>query len=146
KKTAAAAAPVPAHLRAKQKLREALALISDPNAFCTAVSGIVRYYLEERFRFRAPERTTEEFLVELQATDLLLPDQKQTLGEFLQSWGLVKFARLEPTENELRALYESADRLIDETAPTYSLAPAGGPPPLAPPPARPPALPATHSS
>ncbi len=133
-KRAAAVAPVlPAHLRAKQKLREALALISDPNAFCTAVSGIVRFYLEERFRFHAPERTTEEFLIELQATNLLLPEQKQTLGDFLPRCDLVKFARLEPTETELRALFESADRLIDETAPTFSLNQPGATPPSIPP-------------
>ena len=146
KQAAQSAVPVPPHLRAKQKLRDALALISDPNAFCTAVSGIVRIYLEERFRFHAPERTTDEFLFELQATDLLLADQKQTLAAFLQRCDLVKFARLEPTETELRGIYDSADRLIDETAPTFSLnSPPAIPPPLSPP-IRPPALPVTGPS
>ena len=106
---------VPAHVRARQKLEQALALISDPRLFCIEVSDIVRWYLEERFEFRAPERTTEEFLLELRATELLTPDQKQSLGEFLQSCDLVKFARYEPPETELRALYDSALRLIDET-------------------------------
>ena len=59
--------PVPAHVRAKQKLEEALALISQPKPFCILVSDTIRTYLEERFDFRAPERTTEEFLHELQA-------------------------------------------------------------------------------
>src|SRR5438094_511306 len=54
--------PVPAHVRAKQKLDEALALISQPKPFVIAVSDAARTYLEERFQFRAPERTTEEFL------------------------------------------------------------------------------------
>ena len=57
--------PIPAHIRAKQKLAEALALISQPKAFCILVSDTVRFYLEERFEFHAPERTTEEFLREL---------------------------------------------------------------------------------
>src|ERR1043166_9278402 len=61
----------PAHVRAKKKLEEALALISQPKPFCILVSDTVRFYLEERFTFRAPERTTEEFLYELQNTDLL---------------------------------------------------------------------------
>jgi hypothetical protein len=145
KRTAASLAPVlPPHLRAKQKLREALSLISDPNPFCTAVSGIVRNYLEERFRFHAPERTTDEFLLELQATNLLLPEQKLSLGEFLQRCDLVKFARLEPTEIELRALFDSADRLIDETAPTFSLnQPPAKLPPFKPV-VRPPPLPAAR--
>src|ERR1041385_4289826 len=146
----ASLAPVlPPHVRAKQKLREALALISDPNPFCTAVSGVLRNYLEERFRFHAPERTTDEFLLELQATNLLLPDQKQSLGEFLQRCDLVKFARLEPTETELRALFDAADRLIDETRPPFSLnQPLAGPPPANPPSfrpvVRPPPLPAAR--
>src|SRR5258705_218359 len=74
---------IPAHVRAKQKLQEALALIAQPRQFCILVSDTVRWYLEERFDFRAPERTTEEFLYELQGTNLLTPDQKGSLGEFL---------------------------------------------------------------
>jgi hypothetical protein len=109
--------PVPAHIRAKQKLEEALALLSQPKPFCTLVSDTIRFYLEERFNFRAPERTTEEFLHELRNTNLLLPDQKGSLGEFLKRCDLVKFARYEPGEPELRDLHQSAVRLVDETEP-----------------------------
>src|ERR1019366_597283 len=84
---------VPPHIRAKQKLREALALIGQPREFCILVSDTVRWYLEERFDFHAPERTTEEFLYELQETNLLTPDQKESLGEFLKRCDLVKFAK-----------------------------------------------------
>jgi len=73
--------------------------------------------LEERFRFHAPERTTEEFLYELRETNLLTPDQKDGLGEFLKRCDLVKFARYEPREPELRDLHESALRLVEETEP-----------------------------
>ena len=109
--------PVPAHLRAKQKLKEALELIAQPKPFCIAVSDTLRFYLEERFNFHAPERTTEEFLHELQATDRLLPDQKESLGEFLKRCDLVKFAQYEPREPELRELHDSAVRLVEETEP-----------------------------
>jgi hypothetical protein len=51
----------------------------------------------------------------LQATDRLLPDQKESLGEFLKRCDLVKFARYEPREVELRDLYDAAVRLVDET-------------------------------
>jgi hypothetical protein len=34
------------------------------------VSNILRHYIEHRFDLRAPERTTEEFLIELQWTDV----------------------------------------------------------------------------
>jgi hypothetical protein len=127
---------IPAHVRAKQKLEAALGLLGQPREFCIMVSGTIRYYLEERFNFRAPERTTEEFLIELRKTNLLTPDQKESLGEFLKGCDLVKFARYEPGEAELRDLHASAVRLVEETEPmpeptnaepvhTSSAAPAG---------------------
>lgn len=108
---------IPAHLRAKQKLEEALALLAQPKPFCIAVSDTVRAYLEERFEFRAPERTTEEFLRELQDTALLLRDQKESLGGFLTQCDLVKFAKYQPGENELRGMHAAALRLVEETEP-----------------------------
>src|SRR4051812_48765397 len=108
---------IPPHVRAKQRLKEALDLIGQPREFCTAVSDTIRSYLEERFNFHAPERTTEEFLYELRETNLLTPEQKDGLGEFLKRCDLVKFARYEPHEPELRDLHESALRLVDETEP-----------------------------
>jgi hypothetical protein len=115
---------LPPQARARQKLQEALGLIDRPKPFCVLVSDTVRFYLEERFKFRAPERTTEEFLHELQATDLLLPDQKQSLGEFLSVCDMVKFARYEPGPPELQALHDSAARLVDETEPQPEPAPS----------------------
>ena len=108
---------IPPHERARKKLEDALRIISEPEPFTVLVSDTIRVYLEERFSFHAPDQTTEEFLYELQNTELLTPDQKQTLGEFLSRCDLVKFARYEPTESELRELYDSANRLINETEP-----------------------------
>ncbi len=107
--------PTPPHIRARQRLHAALAHIQDPRVFCGEVSDALRIYLEERFRFHAPERTTEEFMIELQNTNILTAQQKQTLADFLQSCDLVKFARHEPTEAALRELHDSALRLVDET-------------------------------
>jgi hypothetical protein len=109
---------IPAHVRAREKLEEALALIGQPREFCILVSDTVRWYLEERFNFHAPERTTEEFLYELRETDLLMPEQKGSLAEFLKRCDLVKFARYEPGEPELRDLHASALRLVEETEPS----------------------------
>lgn len=109
--------PVPPHVRARRKLEEALRLLAEPRLFCIAVSDTLRVYLEERFSFRAPERTTEEFLLELQATDRLTPDQKQSLADFLGRCDLVKFAQYEPTELELRDLHAAALRLVNDTEP-----------------------------
>lgn len=108
---------IPPHVRARRRLDEALALIGQPEPFCTLVSDTLRVYLEERFRFHAPDRTTEEFLDELQSSPRLSLTQKQSLGDFLVRCDLVKFARYEPGELELRALHEAAVRLVDETAP-----------------------------
>jgi hypothetical protein len=118
--------PVPAHVRAKQKLAEALALIAQPKTFCILVSDTIRVYLEERFDFRAPERTTEEFLRELSGTNLLATEQKEKLGEFLECCDLVKFAKYEPGEPELRGLHSSALRLVEETEPVEVQSPESG--------------------
>src|SRR5436309_4772819 len=111
---------IPPHVRAKQRLQEALGLLGQPREFCIIVSDTIRYYLEERFDFRAPERTTEEYLYELRQPNLLTPDQKESLGEFLKRCDLVKFARYEPGEPELRDLHGSALRLVEETEPAPS--------------------------
>lgn len=124
--------PVPAHIRAKQKLQEALALIGQPKPFVIAVSDTARTYLEERFNFHAPERTTEEFLRELAGTKLLLSDQKESLANFLASCDLVKFAKYEPGEKELLELHGSAVRLVEETEPQPEPAAIAEPPLLQP--------------
>jgi hypothetical protein len=48
---------------------------------------------------------------------LLTLDQKQSLENFLASCDMIKFAKYEPTEMELRGLYDSALRLVNETEP-----------------------------
>lgn len=109
---------VPPHVRAKERLQRALDLLHTPEAFCVEVSSALRVYLEERFNFHAPERTTDEFLYELQASDLLTTEQKESLENFLTNCDLVKFARYDPTEVELKNLHAAAFRLVEETEPT----------------------------
>jgi hypothetical protein len=109
--------PIPAHEKARARLLESLSLLHQPRPFCILVSDTIRVYLEERFDLHAPERTTEEFLEELQTSPFLVLEQKQALGEFLARCDLVKFARYEPGEPELRGIYESALRLVEETQP-----------------------------
>lgn len=106
---------IPPHVVALDRLRAALALIGQPEPFCVEVSQIIRAYLEQQFKLHAPERTTEEFLGELQTSALLGLDQKRTLADFLMRCDLVKFARYEPGESELRSLYDAAVRLVEET-------------------------------
>ena len=107
----------PAHVLAWNKLQNALSLIHDAERFCTEVSLIVRVYLEERFDLHAPDRTTEEFLFELRSSEHLIDDHKDLLSRFLSECDMVKFAKAEPPENELRRLHEAATRLVSETQP-----------------------------
>lgn len=123
---------VSAHTKALAELEQALSLLSDPNAFCTRVSTILRRFLESRFNLHAPERTTEEFLHELRIIRRLTPDQKETLAGFLSQCDLVKFARLEPSEEELLHLHRTAKRLIQETEPEEQPQPQKPPPPALP--------------
>lgn len=136
KSTVAAVPDVPPHTRARERLHAALALLGRPEPFCVAVSHAVRVYLEERFDLRAPERTTEEFLAELQTSDLLELPHKTSLRDFLTRCDLVKFARFEPTEVELLELHAAALRLVDETEPRPFVAPGLPPAPGAAPPPR----------
>jgi hypothetical protein len=114
---------IPPHRRAKERLRGAAELISDPYAFCSLVSDVTRVYLEERFNLHAPDRTTEEFLDELRNSSRLNEEHKALLENFLTKCDLVKFAREEPTEPELRGLLDAALRLIDETREVEATAP-----------------------
>jgi len=116
----AAVPPIPPHVRARHALERALALLGDPKAFSIGVSDAIRSYLEERFQFHAPDRTTEEFLIELQGTNLLTTEQKLSLEGFLENCDLIKFAKYEPTETELRTLHAAALKLVNETEPRWA--------------------------
>lgn len=111
--------PQPPHILAWNKLQSSLDLIHDADLFCTEVSLIIRVYLEGRFDLQAPDRTTEEFLFELQTSKYLDDSHKNLLGDFLRECDLVKFAKAEPPENELRRLHEAAGRLVGETQPRF---------------------------
>lgn len=109
--------PVPAHVLARQRLEAALDLIQQPKPFIITVSDTLRTYLEDAFRLRAPEQTTEEFLIELQHSARLSEGQKTSLGDFLQSCDMVKFAKYEPRQSELRELHAYALELVAQTEP-----------------------------
>lgn len=83
--------------------------------FYERVSGILRYYIEDRFDLHAPERTTEEFLSELQGTDVLSPPNKELLREFLTHCDLVKFARHDPTTEQIQRTFDLVREFIEKT-------------------------------
>ena len=133
--------PPPPDARARTRLQEALQWIHQPERFCTVVSEILRTYLEARFGLRAPERTTEEFLAEMQTSGSLDLRHKQVLADFLTRCDLVKFAQANPGRPELEELHGVALRVVTETIPTAA-------PPVIPSsiPPRPPILPAERTS
>lgn len=113
---------------AHRKLRQAWALLGTPALFAEAVADILRVYLGQRFTFHAPERTTDEFLQELQRLPQMTDPQKTLLGQFLVFCDLSKFAQHDPTEEECRNLHAIAVQLINETAPAL---PGAVPPQIA---------------
>jgi len=109
----------PAHELAYERLR---ALIKDDlitvgkiKEFYERISDILRRYIEHRFDLRAPERTTDEFLTELQWTDALSTTDKESLGEFLRHCDLVKFAKYNPTAEQIQRTFDLVKDFIEKT-------------------------------
>ena len=83
--------------------------------YYTEVSDIIRHYLENRFMFRAPEMTTEEFLVSARDAAELISEHKNLLKSFLLCCDLVKFAKYAPGADEVNSIFDSAKHFIDQT-------------------------------
>jgi len=97
------------------------------------LSAIVRLYLEQRYDIRAPELTTEEFLLvatarpspagSTAAAGALgslsgngLDDEHRTLlSEFLERCDRVKFAGYRPESDESLATLDTARRFVEDT-------------------------------
>ncbi len=84
-------------------------------AFFVALSTVVRRYLERRFELRAPELTTEEFLVEAGASPDLGHEHQLMLQHFLHRADMVKFARMIPGADDIELAVQAASRFLDET-------------------------------
>ena len=85
------------------------------DAFYVELSGIVRRYLEDRFELRAPELTTEEFLASVGQSPDLSRDHQALLRDFLRQADLVKFAGVQPSNEDIEHSIDAARRFIDET-------------------------------
>jgi len=89
--------------------------------FYNGVSGILRHYIENRFALRAPEMTTEEFLVDIGDSSFLVGAHKQLLREFLAHCDLVKFAELAPTTDDIQKTFDSCKSFIEATKPAKAV-------------------------
>ena len=113
----------PSHILARKRLDAALEHLHDTRLFCVLVSDAIRKYLGDRFELRAPERTTEEFLGELQSSASLNASQKETLHSFLKQCDLAKFARADMLGKELKSLHDIGLQFVRETEPEVISAP-----------------------
>jgi len=115
----------PAHevaLAALSKLRaQHLVEQGKTEDYYVRLSAIVRRYLEDRFSVRAPEMTTEEFLIAVASDGRLALPHRRLLGDFLSQADLVKFARHLPTLQDADNAHAAARRFVEDTRP----APAG---------------------
>jgi hypothetical protein len=85
--------------------------------FSTAVSDIVRSYIERQFEVAVTRRTTEEFLRDLLETaNVSLARHQSLLGEFLHQCDFVKFAGISLTAQNMEALRQSARTFVLATA------------------------------
>jgi len=109
----------PAHEIAYARLRvlvaEDLVEAGRIKEFYERISGILRHYIEDRFDLHAPERTTEEFLFELQSTNVLPASDKEVLGEFLAHCDLVTFAKHDPTSEQIQKTFDLVKDFIERT-------------------------------
>ncbi|MDD5634688.1 MAG: hypothetical protein PHW46_05385, partial [Candidatus Omnitrophica bacterium] len=83
--------------------------------YYTELSDIIRHYLENRFNFRAPEMTTEEFLESVKRSPELSIEHRGLLQDFLSQCDMVKFAKYGPTQLEMLDSFKAAERFIDQT-------------------------------
>jgi len=109
----------PAHEIAYDRLRtlieQDLVKAGKIKEFYECISDILRQYIEHRFNLRAPERTTEEFLAELTSANVLGKPDRERLAEFLQHCDLVKFAKYNPTTEQIQRAFDLVKDFIETT-------------------------------
>ena len=83
--------------------------------FYEKLSGCLRQYIENRFQLRASEQTTEEFMENLKTSSVLKLEYKQELQKFLEHCDLVKFARYQPTNEQINESLTMAKQFVEKT-------------------------------
>jgi hypothetical protein len=89
--------------------------------FFIELTGIVRWYIEQQTDLRAPELTTEEFLHEImhqwKYRSALPPELSNRLQRFLESADMVKFAKFQPSQDEIMLGIRRAEEFIFQFTP-----------------------------
>ena len=81
--------------------------------FYVALTFVVRWYIERRYRLRAPGQTTEEFLLAAVQHPAFDEQTLTRLREFLASADLIKFAGVEATPEAIAASVGSARAYLE---------------------------------
>lgn len=95
---------------------------TDVKLFYVQLTGIVRRYIERTVGIHAPEQTTEEFLREIAQHPSFAMNQRDRLGNFLESADLVKFAGYQPLASAIEESVRRARVFVDlatEPAPPH---------------------------
>lgn len=80
--------------------------------FLTKLSRIVRVYIEAQFNIHAPDMTTEEFLMYVKSDQKLSTQEKTDLKNFMDFCDQVKFAKMNPTEQDVSQMTGLAEQFI----------------------------------
>ena len=105
--------PHEAAYRALQALlSENLIERGETKRFYERVSAVLREYIENRFGIHAPERTTEEFLIEITDLPVFSTGQKGNLGAFLKACDLVKFAEHRPSNEDIQRTFDTCKEFV----------------------------------
>jgi hypothetical protein len=102
-----------AHLRALQDRGPPDDTAAD--SWFVELSAIVRRYLEHRYEIRAPELTTEEFLLVATERAELSGEHRKLLTDFLERCDRVKFAGYRPDAEESIATLAAARAFVEDT-------------------------------
>jgi hypothetical protein len=87
-----------------------------PYEFSIQVSDILRQYVSAHYKLHATEQTSPEFLAEAARSPHFTGADKRLLADFLEHCDLIKFARIEASSFDSRALIDQAVRFVQGEA------------------------------
>lgn len=113
--------PVPADIVALDKLRALTQtdwlVTGKIKEYYSAISDILRGYLEAAFQISALERTTGELMRDLRRKSVIPVELQGELKELLEMADLVKFAKWRPDAAEASQTHQTAVKFVEETRP-----------------------------
>jgi hypothetical protein len=80
----------------------------DPYAFSVRVSDVLRTYICGQYGVRATEQTSPEFLAHISSATNFSEGDRSLLAQFLERCDLIKFARVDATEEDSQELLKRA--------------------------------------